>query len=107
MLLLGVGDFARWVSMETDGRQEDAARCRSRVHLAGQAGTVPRPVPGVRQQLDSAAPLVDFDQHTTVQLLRAQGLHRPRPPRTAVAADDQRVLPDSPDTPVERGTDQG
>jgi hypothetical protein len=106
MLLLGVGDFARWVSMETDGRQEDAAGYRSRLRQAG-GGTVPRPVAAVQPRLDSPPPLVDLDQHTTVQLLRAQRLPRLRPPRTNSPADDQRVLPDSLDAPDERGADQG
>lgn len=95
MLLLGVGDFARWVSMETDHREEDAARLKSRLHKAGPTRAVPRSVAGVRSGLHPAPQLVDFDQQTTVQLLGAQRRDDLRPPRTDDAADDERVLPDS------------
>jgi len=94
MLLLGLGDFARWVSMETDHREEDAARHRSRRHEA-VTRAVSAPVPASRPGLDPAPQLVDFDQQTTVQLLGAHRRDGLRPRRVDAPADTARVLPDS------------
>jgi len=94
MLLLGVGDFARWVSMETDHREEDAARHRSSRHEAGRTPAVSASLAHVRQGLDSAPQLVDFAQQTTVELLGGQQRDALRPCRMDGASDPGRVLPD-------------
>ena len=94
MLLLGVGDFARWVSMEAGHREEDAARHRSRRHEGGRTPGVSASLAHVRQGLDLAPQLVDFAQQTTVELLGGQQRDGLRPCRTDGAADAGRVLPD-------------
>ena len=94
MLLLGVGDFARWVSMEADHREEDAARHRSRRHEGGRTPGVSASIAHVRQGLDSAPQLVDFAQQTTVQLLDGQRRDGLRPCRIDSAADRGGVRPD-------------
>ena len=94
MLLLGVGDFARWVSMETDHREEDAARHRSRRLEAGRTPAVSASLAHVRQGLNSAPQIVDFAQQTTVELLGGQQRDGLRPCRMDGAADAGRVLPD-------------